>query len=57
MSSQGAALILIFIHMKLGLADAIHNFKWKLFRIDKIEVDDFEILLIDVMFKSWHSMC
>ena len=28
MLSQGAALIVIFTHLKLCLADAIHNFKW-----------------------------
>ena len=33
------------------IADAIHNFKgWNLFRFDKMEVDEFEILLIDVTF-------
>ena len=32
-------------------ADAIHNFEWwKLFRFYKIEVNDFQILLIDVTF-------
>ena len=33
----------------VSLADATHNFKrWKLYRFDKMEVNAFEILLIDV---------
>ena len=44
-------LIWIFTHLKLCLADAIHNFnEWRLFRFDKMEVNCFQILLIDVMF-------
>ena len=36
----------MFTHLKLCLADAIHNFKWvKIIQIDKMEVNDFEILL------------
>ena len=37
--------------------------EWKLFWFDKLEVYDFEILLIDVnrfisnVFKSWYLMC
>ena len=43
--------IKIFTHLKLCLADAIHNFKWwKLFRFDKMEVNCFQIFLIDVTF-------
>ena len=41
-------LIWIFTHLKLCLADAIHNFKFV--RFDKMEVNDFEILLIYVTF-------
>ena len=41
----------IFIPLKLCLADAIHNFKWvKIIQIDKMEVNYFQILLIDVTF-------
>ena len=37
--------------MKLCLADAIHNFKWvKIIQNDKMEVNCFQILLIDVKF-------
>ena len=45
-------LIVIFTHLKLRLADAIHNFKWvKIIHIwQKIEVNDFEILLLGVTF-------
>ena len=33
------------------LADAIHNFKWvKIIQIDKIEVNSFQTLLVDVTF-------
>ena len=40
-----------FTHLKLCLADAIHNFKWvKNFRIDKMAVNSFQILLVDVTF-------
>ena len=40
-----------FSHLKLCLADAIHNFKWvKIIKIYKIEVNCFQILLIDVTF-------
>ena len=45
------SLIWIFTHLKLCLADAIHNFKWvKSVQIWQMEVNDFEILLIDVTF-------
>ena len=46
-------LIGIFTHLKLW--STILNIKCKLFRFDKIEVNDFEILLIDVNFinKIW----
>ena len=41
----------IWTHLKLCLADAIHNFKWvKLFRFDKMVVNKFQILLIIVTF-------
>ena len=45
-------LIVIFTHLKLRLADAIHNFKWvKIIHIwQKIVVNDFEILLLGVTF-------
>ena len=44
-------LIAIFTDSKLRLADAIRNFKWgKLFGFDKINVNDFQILLINVTF-------
>ena len=40
--------------MKLCLADAIRNFKWvkiiQFWQADKLEVNDFEIVLIDVTF-------
>ena len=39
----------ISTHLKLCLADAIHNFKWVKI-IDKMEVNDLEILLIDFTF-------
>ena len=53
----------MFTHVKLYLAAAIHNLRWvKIIQNDKIKVNDFEILLIDVtfsgfifdMFKSWY---
>ena len=48
-------LIWIFTHLKLCLADAIHNFKWvKLFRFDKMEVNCCQILLVDVTFYLQH---
>ena len=43
--------IWIFTHLKLCLADAIHNFKWvKIIQIWKMEVNSFQILLIGVTF-------
>ena len=43
--------IVIFTNLKLCLAEAIHNFKWvKIIQIDKMDVNDFEILLIYVTF-------
>ena len=47
--------IWIFTHLKLCLADAIHNLKRvKLFRFDKVEVNSFQILLIGVTFSLYH---
>ena len=44
-------LIGIFTHLKLCLADAIHNFKWpKIIQIWQMEVNYLEILLLDVTF-------
>ena len=41
----------IFTQLKLCLANAIHNFKWvKIIKIDKMKVNYFQILLIDVAF-------
>ena len=53
---QPSYLIGIFSHLKLCLADAIHNFKWaKIIQIwKKIDVNDFEILLFDVTFYPKH---
>ena len=31
--------------------------EWELSRFDEMEVNDFEILLIDVTLKSWYLMC
>ena len=40
---------LIFTHLKLCLADAIHNFKWvKIKHIWQMEINSFQIVLIDV---------
>ena len=38
--------IWIFTHLKLCLADAIHNFKW----FDKMEVNSYQILMVNVKF-------
>ena len=49
----------IFTHFNLCLADAIHTFKWvTLFRFDKMEVNDFEILsrFIFNMLKIWYLL-
>ena len=44
-------LIEIFTHLKVCLADAIHNFKWvKIIQILQMEVSHFEILLVDFTF-------
>ena len=44
-------LIGIFTHLKLCLADSIHNFKWvKCIQIRQMKVKDFKMLLIDVTF-------
>ena len=44
-------LIGIFTHLQLCLADAIYNLsEWKPFSFEKIELNDFEILLIYVTF-------
>ena len=41
--------IRIFTHLKLCLADAIHNLsEWKLFWFDKMKVSSIQILLVDV---------
>ena len=41
----------IFTHLKLCLADAIHNIKWvKMIQFEKMEVNCFQILRIDVTF-------
>ena len=42
-----------FPHLKLCLADAIHNFKWvKIIQIWQMKVNSFQILLVDVTFLS-----
>ena len=41
----------MFSHLKLCLADAIHNLKWvKISLIWQKEVNSFQILLVDVAF-------
>ena len=48
-------LIGIFTHLKLCLADAIHNSKWvKIIQIWQNGGVHFQILLIDDMFYIWH---
>ena len=48
----------------VSLTRSTTSSEWKLFRFDKMEVNCFQILLIDVtynfifnMFKRWHLMC
>ena len=47
---QPTELIWILTHLKLCLASS----EWKLFRFDKMEVNDFKILLINVTFYHYH---
>ena len=56
-------LIAIFTHLKLCLADAIHNFKWvKVIQISQNGVYYFKLCwlmsgFIGTMFKRWYLMC
>ena len=47
-----AKLFILNFHPLEVDADAIHNWssEWKLFRFDKMEVNSFQILLVDVTF-------
>ena len=51
-------LIGIFTHLKWCLADAIYNFatEWKNLRFDKVKVNEFDILLINITFYHYQKL-
>ena len=49
---------LFFTHLKWCLADAIYNFatEWKMLGFDKVEVNEFDILLINITFYHYQKL-